>query len=204
MGLNPEPESVPHAEGVKLCDPMYTHPACSTSPLSLCLPLSFPLPWWAADEWVTSTTSESEIEVDAVDRYRHDPERYRNDVDAFDKAGRGAYRPDVNPVDQREFDRAALEYQRAKSAGERAMIDRDRGMRIKKKARSRANSDDEVSISSALPLPCTPRVATPPSLVPHPYTLSPLTHVPRRTSPWEYRFIVLPSRTLPLLRVRGH
>ncbi|KAL1705495.1 hypothetical protein EV121DRAFT_258509 [Schizophyllum commune] len=97
----------------------------------------------SSSEGDSSTTSESEIEVDAVDRYRHDPERYRNDVDAFDKAGRGAYRPDVNPVDQREFDRAALEYQRAKSVGERAMIDRDRGMRIKKKARSRANSDDE-------------------------------------------------------------
>lgn len=26
VGLNPEPDSVPQAEGVKLCEPTYTHP----------------------------------------------------------------------------------------------------------------------------------------------------------------------------------
>ena len=26
MGVNPEPDSVPQAEGVKLCDPTYVHP----------------------------------------------------------------------------------------------------------------------------------------------------------------------------------
>lgn len=33
-GLNPLPESVPHAEGVKLCEPTYTQPASCTEPAS--------------------------------------------------------------------------------------------------------------------------------------------------------------------------
>jgi len=40
-GVNPEPESVPHAEGVKLCDPTYAYPTM--------------LPWSS----LTSTMSES-------------------------------------------------------------------------------------------------------------------------------------------------
>lgn len=33
-GLNPLPESVPHAEGVKLCEPTYTQPASFAEPVS--------------------------------------------------------------------------------------------------------------------------------------------------------------------------
>ena len=30
VGLNPEPDSVPQAEGVKLCEPTYAHPMASS------------------------------------------------------------------------------------------------------------------------------------------------------------------------------
>ncbi|TRM63883.1 hypothetical protein BD626DRAFT_493039 [Schizophyllum amplum] len=122
--------------------PSGTDYASPTYPPSTSAALRPRYPPPSSSEGEGSTTSESEIELDAVDRYRHDPDRYRNDVDAFDKAGRSAYRTEADAFDRREFDRS-LEHHRAKNAADRAMVDRDRGMRIKKKARSRANSDDE-------------------------------------------------------------